>query len=140
MNILIFSWRDPKNPKAGGAEIVTHEHAKAWHKAGHNITLFTSNFKGAKETEILDGITIIRKGNPVFTVYIKAFLWYMFEKHDKFDLIIDHFHGISFFQSISLIVPILLITYLVLSIKVKALWYPLRVSTGKHKKVLITYR
>ena len=97
MNILIFSWRDPKNPKAGGAEIVTHEHAKAWHKAGHNITLFTSNFKGAKSREILDGITIIRKGNPVFTVYIKAFLWYMFQKHDKFDLIIDHFHGISFF-------------------------------------------
>ena len=97
MNILILSWRDPKNPKAGGAEIVTHEHAKAWHKAGHNITLFTSSFKGAQAQEILDGIIIIRRGDPVFIVHLRAFLWYMFGRHEKFDLIIDHFHGIPFF-------------------------------------------
>ena len=32
MNILILNWRDPKNPKSGGAEQVTMEHAKAWVK------------------------------------------------------------------------------------------------------------
>src|SRR5437879_3318402 len=42
MNILILNWRDSKNPLAGGAEIVTLEHAKAWVRAGHHVTWFTS--------------------------------------------------------------------------------------------------
>ena len=51
MNILILNWRDPKHPNAGGAEIVTREHAKAWNKAGHSVTWFSSFFKDAKENE-----------------------------------------------------------------------------------------
>jgi len=34
MNILVFSWRDPKHPTAGGAEQVMHEHMKGWIAAG----------------------------------------------------------------------------------------------------------
>lgn len=97
MNILILNWRDPKNPAAGGAEIVTHEHAKAWVKAGHNVTFFTSSYNGSRHIEKLDGISIIRRGNAVFGVQIHAFFWYLFSKHAKFDLIIDQFHGIPFF-------------------------------------------
>jgi glycosyltransferase involved in cell wall biosynthesis len=97
MNILIFSWRGPGHPNAGGAEQVTHEHAKAWVKAGHNITLFTSSFQGAKKREIVDGIEIIRYGNQILGVHIYGFLWYVFRKHPKFDLVIDQFHFIPFF-------------------------------------------
>jgi glycosyltransferase involved in cell wall biosynthesis len=97
MNILILNWRDPKHPNAGGAEIVTREHAKAWSKAGHNVTWFSSFFQGAKEKEILDRIEIIRKGDQVFGVQFHVFLWYLFGKHKKYDLVIDQFHGIPFF-------------------------------------------
>jgi glycosyltransferase involved in cell wall biosynthesis len=97
MNILILNWRDPKHPNAGGAEIVTREHAKAWSKAGHSVTWFASFFQGAKEKEMLDGIEIIRKGDQVFGVQLHVFLWYLFGKHKKYDLIIDQFHGIPFF-------------------------------------------
>lgn len=97
MNILIFSWRGPGHPNAGGAEIVTHEHAKGWKKNGHRITLFTSYYKGAKREEIVDGINIIRSGSQSFGVHWKAFIWYLFGSHPKFDLIIDQFHGIPFF-------------------------------------------
>jgi glycosyltransferase involved in cell wall biosynthesis len=97
MNILIFNWRDPKSPKAGGAEIVTQEYAKAWVKTGHTVTWFSSTFEHAKNTEIIDGVKIIRRGGAIFDVQIKAFLWYIFTKHEKFDLIIDQFHGIPFF-------------------------------------------
>src|SRR3989344_1247979 len=41
MRVLILNWRDIKNPKSGGAEIVTLEHAKYWVKRGHNVTIFT---------------------------------------------------------------------------------------------------
>lgn len=97
MNILIFSWRGPKNPNTGGAEAASHEHAKAWVKSGHSVTLFTSLFKGGLGRENMDGVNIVRRGNEVFGVHIRAFFWYFFGKHPKFDLVIDEIHGIPFF-------------------------------------------
>ena len=94
MNILILNWRDVKNPKSGGAEIVTLEHAKYWVKKGHNVTWFTSSFKGAKREEILNGIKIVRYGNFI-TVYLFAPFYYLFSK-TKFDIIIDQIHGLPF--------------------------------------------
>ncbi len=97
MKILIFSWRGPKHPLAGGAEIVTHEHAKAWVKAGHEVTLFTSFYSGAKNSDVIDGVKIIREGHQILSVQFAAFKWYLFQRKEKFDLVIDHFHGLPFF-------------------------------------------
>jgi glycosyltransferase involved in cell wall biosynthesis len=97
MNVLVLSWRGPGHLNAGGAELSTHEHAKAWVKAGHSVTLFTSYFEGGKKNESIDGVRIIRKGSDVFGVQISAFIWYIFGKHAKFDLVVDEFHGIPFF-------------------------------------------
>jgi len=52
MNILVFSWRGPKHPLAGGAEQVDHEHQKGWIKGGNAVTLFTSSFPEAKEEKM----------------------------------------------------------------------------------------
>ncbi|MBU4539561.1 MAG: hypothetical protein KJ689_13365 [Bacteroidetes bacterium] len=49
MNILIYNWRDIKNPAAGGAEVVTHEIAKRLVLKGHKISLFTAAFNGCKK-------------------------------------------------------------------------------------------
>lgn len=97
MNILVFSWRDPSHPLAGGAEQVDHEHHKGWIKAGHNVTLFSSSFPGAKKQEDIDKVKIIRRGNQILGVHISAFFWYFFGKHEKFDLVVDEFHGLPFF-------------------------------------------
>lgn len=100
MNILIFSWRGPGHPHAGGAEKSTHEHAKGWVKAGHSVTLFTSAFKGCKNEEIIDGVKIIRRGVQILGVHISALLWYLLGSHERFDLVVDQFHGIPFFSPI----------------------------------------
>ncbi len=97
MNILILSWRGIGHPNAGGAEIVTHEHAKGWVKAGHQVILFTSYFPDAKREEVIDGIEIKRYGRQMLGVQWEAFKWYLFGVHCKFDLVIDQFHGIPFF-------------------------------------------
>lgn len=97
MNILIFSWRGPGHPNAGGAEVATHEHAKGWIKAGHQVTLFTSYYPKAEEKENIDEVHFIRKGSQTFGVYLQAFWWYIFGKHQQLDLVIDQFHGIPFF-------------------------------------------
>lgn len=95
MNILILNWRDAKNPKSGGAEIVTMEHAKAWTAAGHKVTWFASKFEGARAEENINGIKIVRGGNFI-TVYLLASIFYLFSGQ-KFDLVIDEIHGLPFF-------------------------------------------
>ncbi|HWA52020.1 MAG TPA: glycosyltransferase family 4 protein [Patescibacteria group bacterium] len=97
MNILVMSWRDPKHPLAGGAEQVDHEHHKGWIAAGNKVTLFSSSFTNAKKIEEIDGVKIIRKGNQILGVQLQALFWYLFERKEKFDLVVDEFHGIPFF-------------------------------------------
>lgn len=97
MNIVIFSWRGPGHPHAGGAEKSTHEHAKRWVKAGHGVTLFTSDYLGCKKEEVIDGVKIKRCGSQILKVHLKAFKWYVLGNHPKYDLVVDQFHGIPFF-------------------------------------------
>ena len=40
MRILIFNWRDIRNPDAGGAEIFTHENVRMGHQR-HKLLLFS---------------------------------------------------------------------------------------------------
>lgn len=97
MNILILSWRGLKHPNSGGAEIVTHQHAKYWSNNGHRVTVFTSGFIGGKEYEVIDKVIYIRCGNAVIGTHIRAAWWYLFKSKENFDLIIDQFHGIPYF-------------------------------------------
>lgn len=96
MNILVFSWRDPRHPLAGGAEQVMHEHMKGWIEAGHSVTLFASWFKGLAE-EVLQGVHIVRGGNQHHLgVQFAGFLYYEHHK-GEYDLVVDQFHGMPFF-------------------------------------------
>ena len=85
------------HPNFGGAEISTHEHAKAWVKAGHSVYWFSAFFKGCKKKEKIDGVNLVRTGWQFFDVQIKALFWYFFGKHPKFNLVVDQFHGLPFF-------------------------------------------
>lgn len=101
MNILILNWRDIKNPKSGGAEILTHEMAKYWSKIGHQVTFFSSVFPNSLSLEIIDNIRIVRQGHPdarflFSSVHFFAFLFYL-KNSSKFDVVIDEIHGIPFF-------------------------------------------
>ena len=106
MRILIFNWRDIKNPGAGGAEIVTHEHAKRWVRAGHKVTLFCAAFAQAKKEETIDEIDIIRKGNR-YTVYWQAFCYYRKYFRGNFDLVIDEINTLPFFTLLYVKEPVI---------------------------------
>ncbi len=93
--ILIYNWRDIKNPDAGGAEVFTHENAKRWVERGHSVTLFTSRFPGCIKKEIIDGVNIIRDGGK-YTVYLKAREYYKKFLKGKFDIIIDEINSVPF--------------------------------------------
>jgi glycosyltransferase involved in cell wall biosynthesis len=89
LKILIFNWRDIKNPEAGGAEVFTHEVAKRWVEVGHEVTLFTSSFPNCKREEVLDGVRVVRAGGR-YSVYWKAKEYYRkgFSK-EGYDVVID---------------------------------------------------
>ena len=96
MRILVFSWRDPKHPLAGGAEQVMHEHMKGWIAAGHSVTLFSSKLAILKDKEIIDGVTILRRGSQYVGVQLAAF-WFSLRYSGNYDFLIDQFHGLPFF-------------------------------------------
>jgi len=52
MNVLILNWRDPKNPKGGDAEILTHEIVKHWVKNGSRFRYYQ------KIKDVIDEINI----------------------------------------------------------------------------------
>ena len=125
MRILIFNWRDIKNPEAGGAEIYLHEQAARWVKKGCEVTLFCSAFPGCKKREIIDGINIVRAGNK-YSVYFMAFLYYLFKFRNKYDIIIDAENGIPFFTPLYSSKPkVLLIHHVHKDIFFKELPFPL---------------
>lgn len=88
MKILIFNWRDVKNPVAGGAEVFTHEVAKRWASQGHKVTLFTAAFPNGKREELRDGVKIIRNGGK-YSVYQRAKNYYKKHSKDNYDIVID---------------------------------------------------
>jgi len=89
MDILIYNWRDIKNPEGGGAEVFTHEIAKRWVEKGNNVTFFTSAFSGCINEEKIDGIEFIRRGTK-YSVYKEARKYYKNHFSNKnFDIIID---------------------------------------------------
>ncbi|MDO8472114.1 MAG: glycosyltransferase family 4 protein [bacterium] len=95
MQILLLNWRDPKNPKSGGAEYIVGELLKHRIKLGDSVTWFAMTYTGAKAEETLDGIKVIRAGGPL-TVQGSAKRWYR-QHSTEIDLIIDQTHGLPFF-------------------------------------------
>jgi glycosyltransferase involved in cell wall biosynthesis len=95
--VLWFNWRCWLNPAMGGAEVFTHEIAKRWVNAGHEVTLFTSEFPDCKREEILDGVRVIRSGGK-YSVYGRARKYYKkYFSKENFDLIIDEVNTRPFF-------------------------------------------
>lgn len=95
-SILLFCWRDPRSPLAGGGEVYLHEQARCWINAGHKVTWFAQSFPGAASTEHVDGIKVVRWGRFPF-VFLLAPFWYVFKSGRKFDFIVDCMNGIPFF-------------------------------------------
>ena len=84
MRILFLNWKDVKNPDVGGAEIIAFEFARRLVKDAHEVIFFSRTFPGCRKQEVLDGASIIRRGNRL-TVYLEAFLYYrrLKKKPDK---------------------------------------------------------
>lgn len=95
VTILALSWRDIKAPKAGGAEVHTHEMLKRADKSKYRIYHFSPLSCGLPEEEEIDGVIYLRSGN-IISVILKAMSFYQKNKKD-IDFVIDQCNTHRFF-------------------------------------------
>lgn len=98
MNILILNWRDPKNPKSGGAEKLNMHILKPLIERGDKVIWYSTRFKKSKYKEEYKGITIIRVGNPLTHLLIWPFLYWT-GTFGRPDFIIDSIHGTGYLSN-----------------------------------------
>lgn len=96
MKIIWFTWKDKKNPLAGGAEVVNEELAKRLVDDGHEVIFLVGGFGGGVNEETISGYKIIRLGNR-WTVYWQAYKYYKKNLAGWADLAIDEINTIPFF-------------------------------------------
>lgn len=94
MRFLMLNWRDPKNPRSGGAERVTQGYLAGLLARGHEVFWFTNHFPGARPTEDIEGIHVVRAGFKASSVFA-ARRWH--RRQLPFDLVIDQHHGIPWY-------------------------------------------
>lgn len=88
-HILFLTWKDIKHPRAWWAERVIFEYAKKLVDDWYKVTWLWSWFDSAEQSEVIDGIHIIRKYS-INTIYFFAYFWYKnFIKENSVDIIID---------------------------------------------------
>lgn len=97
LRILILNWRDQRHPRAGGAEVLTHEHARRLVQRGHDVTMFVGAAKGAAPAETVDGVRVIRRGGPV-TTRLHAVRWYAGQRrsHAGFDVVVEEINTLPY--------------------------------------------
>ena len=96
MKILWFTWKDLKNPLAGGAEVVNEQIAKRLVADGHEVIFIVGGYDGCIESEIVNSYKVIRVGGR-WTVYLHAYKYYKAHLEGWADLVIDEINTIPFF-------------------------------------------
>lgn len=96
MRILWFTWKDLRNPRAGGAERVNEELIKRLARRGDEVLIVTAGFRGGAREESVDGYRVLRLGSR-WTVYGRAFFHYQWHLRGRFDLVIDEMNTLPFF-------------------------------------------
>jgi glycosyltransferase involved in cell wall biosynthesis len=103
MRILILNWRDPRSPRGGGAELLTHEVAQRLVVRGHEVTWFSSRPDGLPAEETVDGVRIVRRGSELTTRWFAP----AFARRLQPDLIVDEVNTIPYFAPQWSRVPVL---------------------------------
>lgn len=91
--LLLLNWRDPWNPRAGGAELVTLRCLERLAQRGWVVEWFSASYPGAASEEVRDGIRYIRAGSQA-TVHIEAYRRYA--KQTSWDIVVDEINTIPF--------------------------------------------
>lgn len=92
MRVLLLNWRDIRSPRAGGAELLTHEIAKRLATA-HEVTWFTSRSAEQPPEEEIDGVRVVRRGSEFTTRFFAP----RFARRAKWDVVVEEINTLPYF-------------------------------------------
>lgn len=93
--VLILNWRDAWHPEGGGSELYLQQVARRLRLAGHDVTVFTAAYPGARRREDVEGIHYVRRGRHI-SVYLWAIYLLLTGRLGRPDAILEVQNGIPF--------------------------------------------
>lgn len=94
--VLVLNERDPRHPRAGGAEVHVAEIARRLVAMGHEITQLACGFPGGATEERVAGMTVRRLG-PLPLYYPRVVATTAREtRGGRFDVVVEHLNKVPF--------------------------------------------
>ncbi len=109
--VLVLNERDPRHPKAGGAEIHVAEIFRRLAARGYEVTLAASSFAGSKSRDEIDGMHVWRLGG--IPTYYPRVSWMTARETRKgsFDVVVECLNKVPFYSPVYSAVPVLAICH-----------------------------
>lgn len=97
MRILMLSWRGPRHPLRGGAEVYTEQLLQGLAERGHAITWYSAAYEGADVAlpDVLPPNIRLQYGARGLAVYLSGHRWGVAHANE-FDVIIDQINTFGF--------------------------------------------
>lgn len=96
LSVLYLSWRDWKNPEAGGSETFVERTSRLLVEDGHTVTVLACGFPGSPTVEMDGGVRIIRLGGR-YSVFARAAA-HLLRRGRRYDVIVDVQNGVPFWS------------------------------------------
>ncbi|SHM39091.1 Glycosyltransferase involved in cell wall bisynthesis [Cryptosporangium aurantiacum] len=109
--VLIFNWRDLRNPEGGGSELYAEQVAAALARRGHPVTILCAAHEyGDPEETTPDGVRIVRRGGR-HTVYARAAWEYLRGRLGRPGVVVDVQNGLPFLSRLYARTPVVLLVH-----------------------------
>jgi glycosyltransferase involved in cell wall biosynthesis len=105
--ILVLNERDPRHPRAGGAETHLYEITSRLVKRGHAVTHFAVGFAGAAARETIDGVEVRRLGALARYYPAAALTCARATRQGAFDVVLECLNKLPYFSPLYSRAPVL---------------------------------
>jgi glycosyltransferase involved in cell wall biosynthesis len=105
--VLILNERDPRHPKAGGAEVHVAEIFRRLVPRGFEVEQLVSSFAGGAERETIDGMQVRRVGALPFYYLRAAAVCARESRRGKADVVVECLNKLPFLSPLYTRVPVL---------------------------------
>lgn len=110
-HVLVLNERDLLHPRAGGAEVHCFEICRRLVARGDRVTLFATRFAGAAPEETVDGVQVVRFGNP-FTYYaLVAGAYARLRRRDPIDVVVEDLNKFPYFACLWVREPVVVFVH-----------------------------
>jgi glycosyltransferase involved in cell wall biosynthesis len=105
--ILLLNERDPRHPRAGGAETHVFEIMERLVRRGHEVTQLASGFPGGAAHEVVDGVAVRRLGGLARYYPAAALACARETRAGRFDVVVECLNKVPYFAPLYARAPVL---------------------------------